>query len=338
MKRRDFLQAGAATLGFCLTNQLPADDRTLDVMTVAGKLPSAQMGMTLPHEHVLVDFIGADLVHPDRYDPDEVVEIALPHLKRVRELGCRTLVECTPAYLGRDPRLLRRLADASGLQILTNTGYYGAGKGKYLPAHAHTESADQLAARWLAEWSDGIDATGVRPGFIKIGMDAGPLTEMNRKLIQAAARTHKTSGLTIAAHTGDGAAAMDQFRVLQAEGVAPSAWIWVHAQSEPNMELHVQAAKQGAWVEFDGVSPDSLDLHIEVLRNMQQHDLLSRVLVSHDAGWYAVGEPKGGKFRGYDTLLTQLAPRLREAGFNEQDMQVITVANPAAAFAIRVRT
>jgi phosphotriesterase-related protein len=330
MNRREFLRTSAACAGLAVSSRLRAEDVAPFVMTVTGQIPAGDLGSTLPHEHVLVDFIGAEQVSPDRYKVDEVVPVVLPHLKRLREIGCRTLVECTPAYIGRDPRLLRRLSEACGLQMLTNTGYYGAGNGKYLPAHAREESADQLAARWLAEWRDGIDGTGIRPGFIKIGMDAGPLTDVNRKLIQAAARTHKTSGLTIAAHTGDGVAALEQMRVVKEEGVSPEAWIWVHAQSEKNAELHIQAAKEAAWVEFDGISPESLDQHVELVRNMQKHDLLQRVLISHDAGWYWVGEP-------FDTLATQFLPRLRSAGFSEADVEQLTVANPAAALAIRVR-
>jgi phosphotriesterase-related protein len=199
------------------------------------------------------------------------------------------------------------------------------------------ETADQLAARWLAEWRDGIDGTGIRPGFIKIGLDAGPLTEVSRKLIQAAARTHEESGLTIAAHTGDGTAALEQLKVLKAEGVSPEAWIWVHAQIEKNTDIHVEAAKQGAWVEFDGISPDSLDRHVELVQNMQRHGLLERVLISHDAGWYAVGEPVGGKFRSYDTLFTEFLPRLRAAGFSDEEVKQLTVISPAAAFGVRVR-
>src|SRR5262249_1120258 len=70
------------------------------------------------------------------------------------------------------------------------------------------------AARWLREWKDGIDDTGIRPGFIKIGVDAGALTVVNRKLVLAAARTHLENGLTIAAHTGDGVAALEEMKVL----------------------------------------------------------------------------------------------------------------------------
>jgi phosphotriesterase-related protein len=103
--------------------------------------------MTLVHEHVLVDFVGADKVGRHRYDADEAFRVILPHLAALKQRGCRTLVECTPAYLGRDPVLLRRLSEKSGLYILTNTGYYGAANDKFVPAHAYEESAAQLAAR-----------------------------------------------------------------------------------------------------------------------------------------------------------------------------------------------
>ncbi len=93
------------------------------VETVLGPTPPGSLGVTLMHEHVLVDFIGADQVNPSRYDAQEAFEKVLPHLQQVQRLGCETLVECTPAFLGRDPRLLARLSKASGVRILTNTGY-----------------------------------------------------------------------------------------------------------------------------------------------------------------------------------------------------------------------
>ena len=73
------------------------------MMTVGGPIAPEQMGLTLPHEHIIVDFIGADRVARDRYDADEVIRVALPHLRRLREQGVRTLVECTPAYPGTRP-------------------------------------------------------------------------------------------------------------------------------------------------------------------------------------------------------------------------------------------
>jgi hypothetical protein len=110
-------------------------------MSVTGPIHAEQLGTTLPHEHVMVDFVGAERVSRDRYDSDEVFSVVLPHLRDARRLGCQTLVECTPAWIGRDPALLARLAHASGLNILTNTGYYGAASGKFIPRHAREESA-----------------------------------------------------------------------------------------------------------------------------------------------------------------------------------------------------
>jgi len=307
------------------------------VMTVSGPIAPEQMGTTLPHEHVLVDFAGAEVVTPDRYDREEVFATVLPYLQRAQALGVETLVEATPAYLGRDPLLLRRLSDASGVRILVSTGYYGAREDQHLPHHAFTDSADSLAARWIREWTSGIDGTGIRPGFIKIGVDTGPLSEVDRKLIQAAARTHLRTGLTIASHTGPAAGAMEQLAVLEEEGVDPSAWIWVHAQAEADSTFHVRAAKSGAWVSFDGLAPGEVERYVARVAFMRAEGLLHRVLVSHDAGWYHVGEPGGGAFRPYETLFTDFLPALEAAGFTDDEIRQLTAVNPAQAFAVRVR-
>jgi phosphotriesterase-related protein len=340
MKRRDFLRLSAATVILPPATGLPAaqsDPDKLRAMTVLGEIAAGELGTMLPHEHVLVDFIGADQVSPARYDADEAYRIMLPQLNRVSQLGCQSLAECTPAYLGRDPKLLQRLSKASGVKLLTNTGYYGARQGKYLPQHAFQETADQLAARWIQESQDGIDGSSIRPGFIKIGVDAGKLTEVNQKLVQAAARCHLKTGLTIAAHTGDGQAALQQIAIMKQEGVSPSAWIWVHSQNEKNDDIHRQIGQVGAWVEFDGVGPKSIDRHIELVQTMKRAGLLDHVLVSHDAGWYSVGEPRGGEVRSYDTLFTQYLPALQRAGLSRDEIQRLINTNPARAFAIRKR-
>ena len=342
--RRTFLRSvsaaatTAAVARWAAAGFAPAAEPAARVMTVSGPIDAADLGVTLPHEHVLVDFVGADKVRPDRYDAEEVLRTMLPHLVRAREAGCRAMMECTPAYLGRDPKLLQRLSKESGVRLVTNTGYYGAAKNKYLPDFAREEDADALAARWLAEWEDGIDGTGVRPGFIKIGVDPGPLSELHGKLVRAAARTHRRSGLTIACHTGDGKAALEQLAVLKEEGVSPGAWVWVHANAERDPAVHVEAAKTGGWVEFDGVGPQDGGRHARLVLNLHRHGLLHRVLISQDAGWYNVGTPGGGNVRPYDYLLTRFLAALKESGLTDQDVRQLMVDNPREAFAVRART
>jgi phosphotriesterase-related protein len=335
MKRRSFLGSLGLFAAGARTGAASAEEGR--VVTVTGPVAAADLGTTLVHEHVLVDFIGADKVSRDRYSADEVLGTVLPHLRAAREAGLRTFVDCTPAFLGRDPLLLRRLAEASGLRILTNTGYYGAADDRYVPAHAWRETADELAARWTAEFEHGIEGTDIRPGFLKIGVDAGALSDIDRKLVVAAARCHLKTGLTIGVHTGDGVAARDILAVLRVEGVSPEAFIWIHAQNERDPDALARAAEAGAWVELDGIAPQTLGAHAATVALLVSRGHLRRLLVSQDAGWYHVGEPGGGSFRPYTLLFEAFLPELRRLGVTEPQVQTLLVENPARAFTVAVR-
>lgn len=227
IKRRDLFKAATMALG-CIRGSRAAVDTSRQINTVLGPVPPADLGRTLIHEHILADMVGANAIGPGRYDGGQVRSIVLPHLKQLRPQGCRTLVDCTPAYQGRDPELLARLSQASGLHILTNTGLYGAMGGKYIPAFAFSATAEELAARWTGEFKTGIRATGIRPALIKVGVDAGPLSKISSKLLDAAALTHLRTGMAIVSHTGDGLAAMAQLDLLKSHGVSPQAFIWAH--------------------------------------------------------------------------------------------------------------
>jgi phosphotriesterase-related protein len=337
MHRRQFLGMVPAAIVSAPSLVCLAAPPVPRVNTVLGERSSRALGMTLIHEHVLVDFVGADKVSPQRYNAEEVFQTALPHLKSLRAAGCRTLVECTPAFIGRDVNLLKRLASASGLHIVTNTGFYGAANDKYVPAIARQETAEQLAARWTREFQEGIDGTGIRPGIIKIGVDPGPLSEIDAKLVRAAAKTHLQTGLTIASHTGDGVAALEELEVLKQEGVHPGAFIWVHAQTESSVQVHVKAAQEGAWVEFDGISEASAEKHLQLVKGMLDQGFSNRVLISQDAGWYHVGEPKGGNYRSYTFAFANFVPLMRRAGVSTEHVRTLLIDNPRKALTLQIR-
>ena len=151
MNRRDFLALSAGSW-LSATYRKPAGT----IMTINGPITTEQMGRTLIHEHFLVDFVGADKININRWSRDEVVKKVLPYLEEVKQYGVKTIFDCTPAWLGRDVQLLKMLGDRSKVQLVTNTGYYGAVDNKYLPPHAFTESAEQLAERWTQEFDKGI--------------------------------------------------------------------------------------------------------------------------------------------------------------------------------------
>lgn len=301
------------------------DRRTFLSIAAAGAAQgAARANSILVHEHVMVDFVGADRIGPGRYDPDEVFRAAKPKLEEVARLGCKRLLECTPNFLGRDAKLMARLQQATGVEVWTNTGLYAAADHKYVPAFARTETAEQLARRWIAEAREPW-----KPRFIKTGVNRGPLHELDRKLVRAAAITSRETGLTIACHTGNGAAALEELDIVRSEKVDPSKLVWVHAQSEKDHAIHEQVARAGAWVEFDGIGPKSADWHLECVRFMDSKGLLNRTLISQDSGWYRVGEPGGGEYRGYTFIYTDFLPRLEGSQVDR-----LMWENPRRAFGV----
>ena len=328
MQRRTFLQTSITGLVTPLFRQ------PKQIQTVTGPIEADKLGVTLMHEHMLVDFIGADKTNLNRWNRATVVNRLLPYLTELKQLGVRTMVDCTPSYLGKDPDLLKELSERSAVQLLTNVGYYGATNNNYLPAHAHTETADQLASRWIQEAEKGIEHRGIRPGFIKISVNPGPLSDLHRKLVVAAAQTHKRTGLTIYSHTGPYVPAFEQIEVLKQEGVDPSAFVWVHAQGN-NMVHYARAIREGAWVSLDGLDSSNIDTYAETLLLMRENKFLHRTLLSHDAGWYDPDKPNGGPIsRSYTVLFKQLIPKLNQRGFTQNDWDQLLIRNPVVALGV----
>ncbi len=121
-------------------------------------------------------------------------------------------------------------------------------------------------------------------------------------------------------------------------GVSPEAYVWVHSQNEKDPATRSWAARQGTWVELDGVGPTTLETHVEAVVDLFRRDQLDRVLVSQDAGWYHVGEPGGGSYRPHTFLFDAFVPALVARGLREADVRTLLVENPARAFAVRRRT
>ena len=352
MNRKEFLKKASAA-SFLMSTSLPrgfASFRALSdsatVNTVTGPIKAEQMQTTLAHEHIMSTF-GAPPQEPGQYDNKELFNEVIPNLKSIESLGCNTLVDCTAAYFGRNVSLLQEISRKTGLQIITNTGIYGAAGDKYVPEYAYQESAERLADRWIEESKNGIQGTGIKPGFVKVGVDGGSLSDIDAKLVRAAAFTHLETGLLVQVHTsGNPLSAQQQRVILKKEGVSPAAWVWVHAHNMKQTKPLLEAADEGAWISLDGMGtaePSNgeamaspvLFNHLQKLKAFKERNMLSHVLLSHDGDSYPVNlEHK----RPYDILFNSFIPLLKREGFSEEDIKQLTVYNPAQAFAKKILT
>lgn len=305
------------------------------IQTVRGPIKPSQLGMTLIHEHIIVDFIGADKFDKNRYDPDEVFEVMLPYLKEVKAVGITGFAECTPMFLARDAALFARLAEAADMHILTNTGMY---KEPYLPQYAFEKTADELAEMWINEFRNGIEGTGIKPGFIKIAVNPGSLIPIQQKIVHAAAKTSLATGLTIASHTVNGVAALEELDILEQEGVSLNKFIFVHAAGEGNQDFHFRVAERGAWVEYDSVNKGSSAQNLNLIKAMLEKGYEDKILISHDSGWYNVGQPKGGNINGFTYIPKDFVPLMKQSSIDQNIIDKLLITNPAVALGIQKKS
>jgi phosphotriesterase-related protein len=311
------------------------------IMTVRGKLAVGEMGKTLVHEHMVTNFDGTPTPNQSFTDQQMAIKTILPYLHHLKDLGYSTLFECTPSYIGKNVRLLQKLSELSGIHIVTNTGYYAAVDKKYLPESIQDETVNSLAALWHKEWQEGIADTGIRPGFIKLGVGTGKLDDIEQKIFRAGMLLSKKTGLAVAVHTGDGASMASQAGLAEESNFDFNRLIWVHAQNGEDDE-RIRMAKKGIWISLDGVSKTRIDDYVAMIVTLQEQGLLSKLLLSHDDGWAVVNNKgeisltlfENGNDTPYQTISEVLLKKLYEHGFTKEQLDLIFIENPKRAFAL----
>ncbi len=305
------------------------------IQTVTGPVAADSLGLILPHEHLFTDLRGPAVPSYAQGNPDQVVDVLRPYLSAAAAAGVTAMVECSTLGVGRNLLVLRRVAETMPIRIIAPTGVY---REAFTPPDLRETTVEALAGLWTRELSEGIEGTKIRAGFIKLALsDEGP-TELEIRNLKAAARASRATGAVIASHTIGGAAARREMDVLETEGLDLHRFIWVHAQTEPDRAVQREAAKRGAYIELDSIGANrewNADM-IEMTLALVEAGHIEQILLSHDAGWYnparADGMPEGG-FRGYTALSEDLIPALRQRGVSDEQIQMITVQNPARAFA-----
>ena len=150
------------------------------IHTINGPVEVDKLKFTLTHEHLMSNF-GKDPDEAPQYDEAALLSQVIPYLRKVKSLGVNSIFDCTTAYFGRRVDLLKKMADSTGVQIITNTGFYGAADDRYVPEFAFGATADEISKLWIKEFEEGIEGTEVKPGFVKLAFDEGMPSEIDKK-------------------------------------------------------------------------------------------------------------------------------------------------------------
>jgi len=301
-------------------------------MTTLGPKHADALGTLLPHEHVFVDLRTCDQPGYAEADPADVVALMAPEIERARAAGVTLIVEASTVGVGRRADVLRAVSAATGFPLVAPTGIY---REPWIPAWAHEAGEDALADWMLGELTDEIAGTGVRAGWIKLSAGDDGLTACETKVLRAAARAARATGSVIGSHTIRGEVVREQLDIVEAAGLTPDRFIWIHTQAEHSPDLHLDIARRGAWIEYDAIGSDDVGDAYFVARITAALDagLGGRLLLSQDRGQFDPAQPGGGTPRPYTYLTERFLPRLREAGIDEAEIERLTVRNPFEAFA-----
>jgi phosphotriesterase-related protein len=301
------------------------------LITTLGPKRADELGMILPHEHVFVDLRTPDHPEHGQGDPDDVIRLMQPQLTAATEAGITAIVEPSTLGVGRRADILQAVSLATGFPFVAPTGIY---REPWVPAWAQKASEDALY-EWMRNELDGfIIGSNVQAGWIKLSAGDDGLTPAETKILRAAARAARDTGAIIGSHTIRGRVVRDQLDILAQYGVPASRFIWIHTHVEPDFALHVEMARRGAWLEYDGItSPDSDEMFIGRILDALHAGFSNQLLLSQDRGWYDPAQPGGGTPQPFTYIVDVFLPKLQAAGVDDATVRRLMQDNPFRAFA-----
>jgi phosphotriesterase-related protein len=338
-------------------------------LTVLGPVEADTMGVTLPHEHLLIDFavmFKEPAAASDRglaYQPVTLSNVGwvrqnfnanLDNLRLLDEqtaedeimlfkrVGGQTVVDPTNVSLSRDALGLARISRATGLNIVMGAGYYVAAAH---PADMDRRSEDSIVREIVEEITVGVGDTGVRAGLIGEIGNSWPWTENEKKVVRAAVEAQRQTGAPLMIHPGrDQAAPMQIVELVRKQGGDLRRTIMCHIERTiADERLLFELAATGVWLEYDlfglensyyPYNPD-FDMPNDGGRMAQILTLIERghqdqILMSHDIAYKSSLTKYGGY--GYHHLLVNVVPRLRRKGVDDAGLRGLLVDNPRRAF------
>ena len=100
------------------------------IRTVLGDISPEKLGITYMHEHLIIEseIVKKDFEHI--YLPS--IEDAISEVMLCKKVGVKSMVDCMPTGAGRNAEKLKKISEATGINIIATTGlhhdrYYNQG-------------------------------------------------------------------------------------------------------------------------------------------------------------------------------------------------------------------
>ncbi|MEI6849333.1 MAG: phosphotriesterase-related protein, partial [bacterium] len=249
------------------------------VESVLGPISSADLGLTLTHEHLLNDVLSWwhpplddsarsrelvdekvsisniwELKHDPFINKDNCsmqdIELAIKEVQRFVDQGGKTIIETSADGNGRNPEGLATISKRTGLNIIMGTGYY---LDSSQPEENDAKSEHDIANELVRDITEGARGTTIKSGIIgEIGVGS-EFTARERKSLAGACIAQRETHLPMQIHMpawfryGD-----EVLDFCAAHGVPMESIVLCHSNpSGDDHEYQTRLLNRGAYLQYD---------------------------------------------------------------------------------------
>ncbi len=249
------------------------------VLTVLGPADPVDLGVTITHEHLLID-LSIVFVDPGPGEKDgrrlaeepvslgnlgwirvnwssnrdnlvqTDVDLAIREAARYRAAGGGTLVDATSVGIGRNPEALAEISRAVGIHVVMGAGYY---VGPAHPQDFSSRTVDSITEEIVRDIETGVGDTGIRSGIIgEIGC-SWPWTDNEKKSVAASVAAQQATGAPLLIHPGrNQRAPIEIVNFIEREGGDLGRTVMSHVDIRVyEREILRELAATGIYIEYD---------------------------------------------------------------------------------------
>ena len=318
------------------------------INTVLGPVSSDELGVTLMHEHIVSAQPGWEcdaLAVP--YDREAIAKVCVEALEEAKAYGVKSLVDAAPNDLHRDVALDKMVSERSGINIICATGLYheAGGKPSYLNFRSRIfDTTTEIYETFMKEITQGIGDTEVKAGVIKGATGDRQISVYEERVLRAAARAQRESGVPIITHTEAGTMGPEQADLLISEGADPKRIMIGHIGGNANLQYHTSVLEKGVYIAFDQLGVEAFfpdTLRKACIIGLIGVGYANRIMLSHDHSAYRLGRstewPDFVRALmpnwSYAHVFKNIIPALKQAGVSDEKVNTMMVENPRRLFA-----
>jgi phosphotriesterase-related protein len=308
------------------------------VETMTGPVAVDRLGFTLMHEHIIGRSEGVTYNFPRVFDAANWLKEAYKALVAAKASGIDTIVDLTVMGIGRDVPLLAPIAEKAGINVIAATGLYTFDE---VPGYFRPRHTDEVADLFVADITEGIQATDVKAAMIKCCTDEPGVTPGVEKVLRASARAHLRTGAPISTHTHAGLRrGLDQQRIFAEEGVDLRRVVIGHSGDSEDLDYLTKLMDAGSYIGMDRFGLDMIlpdDKRVATIAKLCEMGYAERMVLSHDASVYMDSFPPAAMKQfapnwHYLHVPNDVIPALREAGVTQSQIDLMMRENPRRIF------